>query len=102
MRHEGGHRHLSQLLHGELESDVAAAADILLAEVTVVGPVEHSEASVLTTEADSPHLQVSPALIIQIIIITTLQLSSGLLDSDVTELKQAQSHTLQLITPAHH
>ena len=55
---------------------------IFLAEVAIVGPVEHSEPCNLTTETNSSHLQISTGM-------TTFKLCSRLLHPNVSEFKQA-------------
>ena len=63
---------------------------ISLAELTAVGPVEHPESHILAAEADPARLEV-PSEPVRTLPVT-LQLPAGLLDADVTELKEAQPH----------
>lgn len=68
--------------------------------MAIVGPVQHAEPDSLAAEADPAHLQVSSLVFVLLLVLATLQLSSGLLDTNMTELKQTQPHALQLVTGA--
>ena len=71
-----------------------ASTHVLLAEVAVVGPVEHPEPDGPAAEADPAHLQLGearlgPGLLLHL---HHGELGPGLLHPDVTKLKQAELH----------